>query len=708
MTMAIQPTDSYIGAPSRPVGSIHAENAACAVEIALAAEGIRFDPAEIARTASRVVSDLGASRHALVHLAAAAVEHGLTASALRSRPSDLIERLDEGVTLVIHTEDDGFLVLSAPTGSSLCAAYRIADGAARRVRRSPERMLRDMGDDLVDALTLEASFPLDVLRTPGRGPRNTFKKLWAFARLERSELTTVFIYAVLIGILTLVVPVSMQALVNTIAFGSVLQPLIILGLALLAGLVLSAVLQTLRHYVVEVMQRRVFARVVNDFGRRIPRWSSSAEQRDLRELSNRFFDIVTLQKAGASLTIDALGLTLQTAVGLLLLAFYHPVLLAFDVVLILALCLLILQPLGKATTTAIAESKAKYATAAWLQAMAEHRDLFGDARGSRHGATRAEALSRTYLERRSEHWRQVLKQVAGGLTLHVIAAVALLLIGGWLVMQRQLTLGQLVASELVVAVIGAGFAKLGKQMEKVYDAAAAIDKVSEVANVERERDGGIQLTSERPATVDLVGLEHARLHETVDLHVGSGECVAITGESASGKTSLLALLLGRLSPDAGTVRIDGCDLERADLRSYRSHLCTLGEDPRMPDMTIAELLRMHAPHASTSHLRDALDAVGLTGAVQRLPNELDQKLLPHGAPLSRTEMLRLHVARLLLQKPRLALIDGTLDALDHEPALLDAVLDGPWTTIVVTGSEAVMARADRTLHLSSASEGVAS
>jgi ABC-type bacteriocin/lantibiotic exporter with double-glycine peptidase domain len=313
---------------------------------------------------------------------------------------------------------------------------------------------------------LEASFPLDVMRPHGDGPSGAFKKLWALARMERSDLTTVVFYAVVIGVLTLVLPVSVQALVNTIAFGSVLQPLIILGLAMLAGLVLSAVLQTLRLYVVELLQRRIYARVVNDFGRRIPRWSAAAHRsHDLREISNRFFDVVTLQKSAASLAVDALGLTLQTVMGLLLLAFYHPVLLAFDVVLVMAMLAIIVLPLRRSAASAISESKAKYATAAWLQEISDHDTLFADARGGRTASARAESHSRHYLAERAGHWRDLLTQIVGGLTLQVVAVVTLLLVGGYLVMQRQLTLGQLVASELVLAAIGAGFAKLGKQME---------------------------------------------------------------------------------------------------------------------------------------------------------------------------------------------------------------------------------------------------
>lgn len=677
MTMAMTSGTRPLLSESTHVWAAVPDDTAQVVEIAMHAEGIPIEPAAVAQTAKRVHADFGLGKHPFVTLAATCVEHGLSPSALEARPSELFEHIDEGMTLVVEHAGPGFLVVSAPTGSSQTVAYDVVDGSARRRARGTARVLGDLGDEPIHALAIEPSFPLDVLRGPSGTPSGPLRKLWALARLERSELTTVLIYAVFIGLLTLVTPVSVQALVSTIAFGSVLQPLIILGLALFAGLVLSAVLQTLRIYVVEIIQRRIFARVVNDFGRRLPRWSAEARrERDLRELSNRFFDVMTLQKSAAVLAVDAVGLTLQTTMGLLLLAFYHPVLLAFDVVLIVLIMALILAPFSSSAKSAIYESKAKFATAAWLQTIAEHPQLFCDARGARHAGAHAQALSRLYLEKRAEHWRHLLRHIAGGLSLQVLAAVALLLIGGWLVMQRELTLGQLVASELVVAVVGAGFAKLGKQMEKLYDAIAAVDKVGQVVEVARERDGGLHIASDLPARVELRQVADPRIANEVDLVVGEGETVAVAGGPATGKSTLLALVMGQVTPERGSVRVDGIELSQADLHHYRMSVCWLDAEARAPNMTIAELLRLHAPAASTTEIRDVLAWVGLEEAVARLPGGIDQKLMPNGAPLSRSEMLRLSIARLLLQSPRLALIDGTLDALTDEPALLDAVLRG--------------------------------
>ncbi|MCA9654808.1 MAG: ABC transporter ATP-binding protein, partial [Myxococcales bacterium] len=326
------------------------------------------------------------------------------------------------------------------------------------------------------------------------GPRPSAARIWArlrsFVRLERRELWVVVVYALVIGGLTLATPIAVQALVNTIAFGAVLQPLVVLSLLLLAGLGFSALLQVLEAYVVEVIQRRAFVRVAEDFGRRLPAVAPAVHgQRYLPELVNRFFDVLTVQKAAATLLLDGLSLALQAAMGLLLLSLYHPLLLVFGAVLVLLLGAVIWAGRGAADTAA-QESKAKYATAAWLEGVARVPSLFRGARAAEHAAERTEMLCRDYLSARRRHYRILLRQIAGGVGLQVLAMVTLLGVGGWLVMERQLTLGQLVAAELVIGAVANGFAKLGKHLEKAYDLAVGVDKIGAVVDLPLERRGG--------------------------------------------------------------------------------------------------------------------------------------------------------------------------------------------------------------------------
>lgn len=177
--------------------------------------------------------------------------------------------------------------------------------------------------------------------------QHPLQRLQDLINLERQDIVTLLSYGLGIGLLSLTTPIAVQALVNTIAFGALMQPLIVLTLILLVLLSLGNGLVALQFYVVEMLQRRLFIRL---FGETVSRLQhSSFETRDnnnLTELVNNFFDVVSLQKSAASLLLETLGYFLQTLIGMGLLAFYHPILLAFDLFLI-SILYVILFILGK-------------------------------------------------------------------------------------------------------------------------------------------------------------------------------------------------------------------------------------------------------------------------------------------------------------------------------------------------------------------------
>jgi len=716
-TTADSSEESATAEPQQPSATgearLRAPELARVVEIAAEAQRVTVVPEKVLTSATRFAADsVPDTLGALQALAATCLEHGLSPVVHRASLEDLTELLSEGLVMAIWCDKLGeprWMVAEGREDAKHVIVHDLRQSRTTRRKHRVSRYVDSLGQNgmmTVAALSIEPRYPLDVLggRAVGGdpGPSQALRRLWSFARLEGSELWMVFVYAVLIGVLTLLTPVAVQALVNSIAFGSVLQPLIILTLALLAGLAFAAGLRVLRLYVVEILQRRVFVRVAGDFGRRLPRLGAELhDQRFAPELTNRFFDVITVQKAGSTLVVDALGLLLQTAMGLLLLAFYHPILLAFDAVLLGLLSALIFLPARRGVRSAMAESKAKFATASWLENLAGNPELFGTAESTANASARTEALCRTYLDARAEHYRKLLTQIVGGLGLQVFASVTLLGVGGWLVINRQLTLGQLVAAELVVAAIGSGFGKLGKQLEKLYDAVAAMDKIGEVVDAKRERDGGEPIRGEGPLHLRLTEVAHPRVACTIDADIHAGERIGIAGSSGSGKSTLIDLIAGRREPKGGALRADGIDLRQADLLRYRQEVGIVGASVQFPITTIAEYLRLSAPDATSEAIREALHVVGLDDVIQRLPKGLEDKLLPHGGPLSRSQALRLAVARVLVQQPRLILVDETLDALTEPSAITDALMrrGAPWTLIVVSSDHDILSRCDRVITL---------
>ncbi len=542
-------------------------------------------------------------------------------------------------------------------------------------------------------------------------PPSPWTRLRTLVRHERHDVAVVLVYAAGVGLLTLATPIAVQALVSTVAFGTLLQPLVILALLLLAGLSFAAVLRALQAWVVEVLQQRLFVRLVNDLSHRLPRVDRAAFDRAHGpELVNRFFDLFTIQKAMSSLLVSALELVLAATVGMLILAFYHPILLAFDVVLLLAV-VGILAVLGRgATRSAVDESKAKYEVAFWLQELARHPVAFKLAGGAALARERADRLAAAYLYKRKRHFRIVFRQLAGAFALQALASAGVLGIGGWLVIERQLTLGQLVAAELVVTLVVASLAKVGKYLETTYDLLAALDKVGQLVDLPLEparpfatlhpsREEGARLAV-RALAFAFEG--RAPLFEDVDLELAPGERAALLGESGSGRSALLEVLAGLRRPTEGSVELDGAAIEDLEPRALRERVALVRGDEIVAG-TLVDNLAFGRTAVDPAQMREVLSALGLWDEVSRLPEGLATHVLPDGSPLSRGGARRVALARAIAGRPSLLLVDGALDGLDPRTRdrVIDALFapDAPWTLLVVTDDPEVLARCDRTFVL---------
>ncbi len=616
--------------------------------------------------------------------------------------------VSRGGALVAPDGAGGWLILRAGRGARAELLRAGAQGTTRaRVRR---RDLESMSSGPWTLVTPRRS--LDTIAA-SRSPElatSPWLRLLRFLSIERRELGVVLIYAIVVGALTLAVPVASQALVNSVAFGVWLQPLVILGVLLSGVLVLSGALTVMEAYVVEVLQRRVLVHVADDFGRRLPAIGASArDEVDLSERALRCFDALTIQKALSGLLLDGLAVTLQTFVGMILLAFYHPLLLLFDGVLVVLLLWVHLLGRG-AVATAHAESAAKYRLAFWLQGIAAAPSRVGSMSARARLAVRTAGLSREYLRARRAHFRVLLRQLVGGVGLYALSTVALLGVGGWLVLQRQLTLGQLVAAELVIAAMGAGFVKLGKNLEKVYDLNVAVLKLGEVVDLPVERVGGELVAGEAGASLALrdVVVERGgrRVLRVASLDVPQGQRLRVLGSAGGGVTSLLEVLAAQRPPSAGTLRVDGVCVERADLEQMRDQIAFVPAHPRFLPATIADnLLLTAAGDPPPARLHEVLELVGVRRAVEALPGGLAEPIRSDGAPLSSGQARRLALAEALLASPRLLVLDHALDDLGLEDTatrrLLQAVLgpEAPWTVVVATREARVAALCDATFEL---------
>lgn len=640
---------------------------------------------------------------------------GMATKVIDCSPHEAIEMMSNGAELICWSpnQDDpqqrGCWILVRQTGQKAFEVNRIVSEAITETV-TLKQLRRTLADHLQDGrmrcVVVRSDISFGNHDTKGMKPLN---RLIALLGPEWPDIWLILVFAFVTGLLMLATPMAVEALVNTVAFGRFLQPVVVLALILLMFLLFSAAMRALQTYVAELVQRRLFARVAGDLAYRLPRARhDSVEGVYLPELTNRFFDIVTVQKVAAQLLLDGLGLVLSAVIGMAVLAFYHPWLLGFDVVMMAAITFIILGLGRGAIGSAIKESKNKYYMASWLEDISRCQTTFRTSGGAELAIDRTDRLVHEYLEARQSHFRILMRQILFALGLQAVASTVLLGLGGWLVISGQLTLGQLVAAEMIVTVIVGAFAKLGKHMESFYDLLAAVDKLGALFDLQTEHhDGVLELTAEGPAEVYLDGVQHrgrsgGALSSSVSANLAPSSICAVLGDTGSGKTTLVDLIAGLRSPTAGHITIDSFD--PGDLRPdvLRDHMAVVRRGEIFHG-SIEENVHLHRSSVTSVDVRHALEAVGLYDVILRLPDGFDTRVNGNGTPLSESQADLLCLARAIAGQPRLLVIDGLLDslpddALDHVfESLIE--LRSIQTVLITTGRRSIANRCDQQISL---------
>jgi len=463
-------------------------------------------------------------------------------------------------------------------------------------------------------------------------------------------------------------------------------------------LVFSGGLNLLETYVVELMQRRVFVRATLQSAAKAQAMQVSVrDSENTVELMNRFFDVSTVQKTTYQLLTKGLAAVLQAIVGSIVLMFYsfYFGLAAFF---LLFMAWITVKVVGRlAVQTAISESYAKYDTAAWLESIGRNLTMFKFGNSQAHAMQRADALANNYLDRRKKHFSTLFKQNILATLTYATAATLMLGLGGWLVMQGQINLGQFIAAELITFTVLAAFVRFVAQLEYLYDLTAGLDKLAMLHELPSEREGGhvIQSTQAYSVEANQLSLPAVQRQRIVNLHLESGQSLAILVDSENAKSSLAELLVGLRSPLSGVVKINNMDIRQLDLSAMRQHVAYIQHIETLEESIITNLTLQH-PETSLQEVQYILSQLGLIEAINALPNGLETLLLPSGAPLTNMQSRILMVARAILMEPRLIVVDGLLDGLhgdelDRVCKSLAASTDG-WSLIVVTSLPSIAKR----------------
>lgn len=504
-----------------------------------------------------------------------------------------------------------------------------------------------------------------------------YQRLSQMLRLDRGDYLAIVLYTVFIGLLTLAVPLAAQALVNTIAAGVMLQPLVVLTLGVLGALLFAGVLRLLKLALLEKLQQRVFARVSLQLAEHLPRIHHDVIVSEYSpQLANRFFDVVTIQKTMAKILLDGPGASLQVCVALLLMSFYSPYLLAFAVFLILFVAFVIgVLGIG-GLRTSIEESYSKYHVADWLEELARCQRSFKMNASPEFAVEKADGLVVDYVKARREHFRVLFRQAFGNYLFRAIASSGVLAIGGWLVINRQMTLGQIVAAEIVIVGALEGLEKIIRLLENFYDLLTGLDKVGHLTDLPTEHRKGRELPR-NPDGASIVCRNVRFAYEgrgevlsNLNLSISPGEHISLVGKSGVGKSTLAMLLCGLHEANQGLVQINGMDVRDIHPESLRRSVGLVSDANEVFAGTIEENILLGREDIPHEDLQWAIEFAQLTEDLAALPEGLQTRVVSEGRNLSRGQIQRLLIARAVVSRPQLLILDEGFTGVDENDKLM--------------------------------------
>ncbi len=525
-------------------------------------------------------------------------------------------------------------------------------------------------------------------------PLERFKNL---IQLDKKDIYQIYLYSLFAGIISLSLPLGVQSIVNFIQAGKVSTSWIILVIIVVIGVALVGVLRIMQFRITENLQQKIFVRASFEFAYRFPRIRHSAFYNEYPpELANRFFDTLTVQKGVAKLLLDISTALLQILFGIVLLSLYHSFFIFFGFVLVGLLYLIYKVNFNNGLETSLKESKFKYKVAHWLQEIARNHISFKNNTLFQFSLDKNDALVNEYLEHRENHFKILQKQFAQLVGFKVLITAGLLLIGGLLVLNQQMNIGQFVAAEIVILTIIAAVEKLFSGLELFYDVLTSLEKMGAVVDMEMENQekSTLYLLEKK----EIITLEAKDLSfqypgsnqptlQNISLTVKPKDRLLIKGENGSGKTTLVRLLARILEPSNGTIFINGVNYNKYALEEYRSKIgvITLNESPF--EGTILENITCNNPEITMEKVRNVLEKVKLTEIIKNLPKGLETRLFPEGKQINTSVTQKIILARCILNQPQILFLEDPVDNSDKTSAheIIDYLTDAShdWTLIVI-------------------------
>lgn len=520
------------------------------------------------------------------------------------------------------------------------------------------------------------------------------KRFYNLLELDKKDVYQIFFYAIFAGLISLSLPLGIQAIINFIQSGRVSASWIVLIILVIFGVALVGILSLMQLRITENLQQKIFVRASFEFAARLPKIKMDQLYNSYPpELANRFFDTMTIQKGTSKLLIDFSAALLQIAFGVILLSLYHPYFIIFGVLLFFLLYFIFRFSFKSGLETSLKESKFKYKVAGWLQELARNNYSFKNDLHYNFGLEKNNNIVSEYLNYREKHFSIIKRQFTQLILFKILITGGLLSIGGFLVLSEQMNIGQFVAAEIIILLVITSVEKIIIGLETFYDVLTSIEKIGQVTDMELEEDTAFSSdTCYANISLEIENLtfkfpdSKKEILSNLSLKIEQGEKIAIEGPNGSGKTTLIRILSGLLQPTSGTFYINDDTYRKINLKQYRSQIGGIihGETPF--EGTLLENITFNDNSITTENLKWAIEGVQLSSFVKTLPKGLETHIFPEGKQLSSSDAEKVLLARSIIHKPKILFYEDPTDMMDIKVAneIIDFLTSekNNWTIIV--------------------------
>jgi ABC-type bacteriocin/lantibiotic exporter with double-glycine peptidase domain len=525
-----------------------------------------------------------------------------------------------------------------------------------------------------------------------------FTRFWSMLRPDTKEIRNIYLFSVLSGILSLGLPLGIQMIINFIELGQMSTSWFVLVLLVVLSLGFSGVLNIFQLRITENLQQRIFTRSAFEFAERIPHIKlTELLKKYATDLTHRFFDTLTIQKGLSKLLIDFTASILQLVFCLILLSFYHSFFIFLGVFLVFTLILIVRFTVQRGMQTSLEESSYKYKIAHWLKEVSQARFSFGLSGKNKLHISRTDSHLNGYLTARDEHFKVLVKQYIYLIVFKVIIALVFLIIGGLLVINQQMNIGQFVASEIIILLVLSAVEKLILSVEVVYDVLTAIEKISQVTDLELEDEmsNGYQLASSEGFSVQLENVSYhiqdfdMNVLSNISCQIKQNEKVCIVSDSSVSSNLLFHLIVGLTEPGQGTISFNELPLENLNKEFLRGQIGAVVDQDLLIFGSVIDNISFGRNHIDLKRIEEEVAELELKPFIQALPHKYESVLNADVQFIPRDIVKKILIARAMIGDPRLVLLEEPSAGLTsrQKNTILNRILKENQSTLIVASSD---------------------